>query len=85
VSNPFDFSAEAAATDQELRFLLEALKGKSFEELKAILPPETDREHLRELIAIVNQAAGANDRVASLRSQLGKMGGAAVTLLKAAL
>ena len=83
--SPFDFSAEALATDNELSLLMEALKGKSFDELKAILPPTTNREHIKQLVATVNQAAGANDRMASLRSNLAKLGSTAVNMLKASL
>ena len=81
----FDFSAEAAATNAELSLLMANLKGKTFEELKGMLPPTTDRQKIQDLIAAVNGAAGGNDRIASFRSALGKLGTTAVTMLKAAL
>ncbi len=85
MSADFDFSAEAAATNAELSLLMASLKGKTFDELKSILPPATDRQKIQELIAVVNGAAGGNDRVASFRSVLGKLGTTAVTMLKAAI
>ena len=83
MSSPFDFSAEAAATDQELALVMAALRGKSFDEIRLLLPPTTDQQKLRELVAIVNGTAGGNNQVASFRSTLGKLGAEATRLLKA--
>lgn len=74
--NPFDFSAEAAATDQELASRLAALQALSPEQVNKLLPDPGDQKQIEALIASVNAATSQNAKVTAMRQSLVSAGGA---------
>jgi hypothetical protein len=82
MANGFDFSAEAAMTNEELAGQLATVTALSAAEIERLLPTKADKKALAELIDIVNGAASQNDKVARLRQRFGDLGGVVVKLLK---
>lgn len=79
----FDFSKEAAATNDELSAEIQSLGPLSAEDVAKLFPTPQDQAALQQLLSIVNSAASQNSKVAQLQSNVQKLGGVALTLIKA--
>jgi hypothetical protein len=82
MSNGFDFSEEAEATNKELAGTLAGLTTLSAAQVERMLPTKADKLALGELIAIVSDATNQNEKVAQLRKRFADLGGVVIKLLK---
>lgn len=82
-SNPFNEAAKAAAkkTDEQLAGEEAKLALPTRDQLRKMLPDPMDQQELDELMKIVNSATDHNEKVASLISNINKLGGVVVKVL----
>jgi hypothetical protein len=78
----FDFSEEAALTNDELARELATHSALSAAEIARLLPRKADKERLGQLIEIVNSSAAQNRKIATLRRNFGELGGVVLKLLR---
>lgn len=81
----FDFSREAALTNQELAEEMAKLTPLTAAQIQKLLPTRVEKQQLATLIEIVNSAASQNNKIASLRKNLGQLGGVAMKILSTVL
>jgi len=69
----YDFSKEAEATNKALEKHIDKLGVLSEEQIKEVLPAQSDQKELKELIDAVNDAADENAKKAVLLERLGTL------------
>jgi hypothetical protein len=77
----FDFSEEAALTNQQLAEEIAKLTPLTAEEVNKLLPTKADKQKLQQLITIVGGATSENKKIASLTQNIGELGGVVVRVL----
>lgn len=78
----FDFSEEARITNEKLADEIARATSLTAARLQEILPAREDKERLKLLIDIVRGAGTKSEKVATLRKNIGELGGVVVTILK---
>ncbi len=78
----FREAARRARARTDAKLAGEEPKVMSWEELRKSLPARMDQDNLDELMKIVNSATSHNKKVASLISNISKLGGTIVKLLR---
>ncbi len=78
---PYDFGPEAELTNEQLAGELAKLTPLTAQEVNKLLPRKVDKQHLRQLIEIVNCSASQNSKLASIKSNFATLGGVALKLL----
>lgn len=71
---PYDFSEEAELTNKQLAGELAKLTPLTEEQINSLLPTKVEKQRFRQLIAIVNDSASQNQKVASLTSNFAELG-----------
>ncbi len=78
----YDFTDETKLTNKKLAAEIANLAPPDMAKIQATLPTREDRERFQKLIEIVNGAQSQNEKLTALVENIGKLSGAAVTILK---
>jgi hypothetical protein len=78
---PYDFGPEAELTNEQLGGELAKLTPLTAEEVNKLLPRRVDKQHLKQLIDIVNSSASQNNKLASIKSNFATLGRVTLKLL----
>jgi hypothetical protein len=79
---PYDFTKEARETDEVLAKDIRKLEGLTDEKITELLPQQTDRDHLKELIRHVSAEADLNRKKEVLNNRLATVSEAVKLLVK---
>lgn len=84
-ANPFEQAAKdaAAKTNEALGQELSGLTRLTDAELAKLFPERADKEHLAQLLEIVNSATDENEKIVRLKKNIDALGRVAIRLVKA--
>ena len=77
----YDFSFEAKQTNKQLSEGLAKLTPLRAEELNDLLPRKIDKQRFNQLLEIVHSSASEQKKLASLKDNIGDLGGVVIKLL----